>query len=1083
MIVENQYPITRTKIIIPRRREQLLSRQRLLNMLEDLLEHKLIVVAAPAGYGKTSLLVDFANHSEWPIGWLSLDPLDKDPFRFLTHLIASVQQRYPKFSSNALNILNNTPQNKLDLFTVSSVLVNDIYDHIKEHFILIIDDFQFVEESEEINQIVNHLLLNLDENCHLIISSRRLLTLPDMPLLVARNDVGGISYEEIAFSVEEIQSLLLRNYQVNITEQSAEEICTITEGWITGLLLSTQLLEEEIKERMRVERVSGVGLYDYLVQQVFDKQPDQVKEFLLLTSLLDDFNLELCEQVINKALNISLPWGSLMDEVVRRNLFVQQVSEENRVWLRYHHLFRDFLQNLMNQTRPEESKTVILSLGDNFLEKGNWDLAFESYQKVHAIDRLVKLVKFAGSEMVTRGKVLTLQEWLGFLPPEIVNSNPVFLSLRGAILVNSGEVSQGIILFSKVIERFDENEENQETYLLTLTRRAASYTIKGDYEHSLNDSIRALALLEDLPEFGRLQAEAKRNLGLTYYYMGDLTQALSVLKQSLSIFESYKDEQNIPRVLFNIALLHKVMGDYDISESMYQKALAYWQAGGNLVWLADSYNNLGVIQQQRGDYIQAASNFEKAIELSQICNSPRTEGISLASLGDLYRDMDAFKEAIDVYSKARVLAKQTNFGYLLFYLDLAEGVLNRLSGKMQKAKTSFDLVEEKAKESKSAYNQNLFYSEKAMFLLRSGTYSKAFELANQAYQYFEQEGHKVESHRAAFSCALSSIAMGNLSEGYTYLGKIPPIFIEDKYSIPLIIQARAYKGILHSVKGRGELRSLISRILDRIRIYEKGLLSVRKKVREQAKIVPFEPPHMSIQAFGKAQVFLTSKLVTNSDWQTQASKDLFFLLIAYPNGLTKEQAGLNYWPDATSEELKLRFKNTLYRLRRAVGRETILLEEDYYLFNRSLDYEYDAEKFVQLIELSRTAKSSQEKKMLLKSAVEIYKGDYLPEVDGIWVIAPRRRYHQLYIESLLQLGRIYMEQRAYKPALQYCFQALSQDACLEEAHRLLMKIHAAMGNRVEIMRQYDNCCLALQEEINAYPSRQTTELYETLMKN
>ncbi len=94
---------------------------------------------------------------------------------------------------------------------------------------------------------LNHLLLNLDENCHLIISSRRLLTLPDMPLLVARNEVGGISYEEIAFSAEEIQSLLLRNYQVNITEQSAEEISTITEGWITGLLLSTQLLGEEIR--------------------------------------------------------------------------------------------------------------------------------------------------------------------------------------------------------------------------------------------------------------------------------------------------------------------------------------------------------------------------------------------------------------------------------------------------------------------------------------------------------------------------------------------------------------------------------------------------------------------------------------------------------------------------------------------------------------------------------------------------------------------------------------------------------------------------------------------------------------------
>ncbi len=255
-----------------------------------------------------------------------------------------------------------------------------------------------------------------------------------------------------------------------------------------------------------------------------------------------------------------------------------------------------------------------------------------------------------------------------------------------------------------------------------------------------------------------------------------------------------------------------------------------------------------------------------------------------------------------------------------------------------------------------------------------------------------------------------------------------------------------------------------------------------KRSDEQAKIVPFEPPHMFIQSFGKAQVFLTSKLVTSSDWQTQASKELFFLLIAHPNGLTKEQVGLIFWPDATLDELKLQFKNTLYRLRRAVGRGTILLEEDYYQFNRSLDYEFDAEKFIHSIELSRATNSSHEKIKHLENAVEVYKGDFLSEIDGVWAIAPRRRYHQLFIESLLQLGRIFMEQRAYKPAMQYCFQALNQDACLEEAHRLLMRIHAAMGNRVEIMRQYDNCCLALQNEIGAKPSRQTIELYETLIK-
>jgi two-component SAPR family response regulator len=274
---------------------------------------------------------------------------------------------------------------------------------------------------------------------------------------------------------------------------------------------------------------------------------------------------------------------------------------------------------------------------------------------------------------------------------------------------------------------------------------------------------------------------------------------------------------------------------------------------------------------------------------------------------------------------------------------------------------------------------------------------------------------------------------------------------------------------------------LVSGILGRIDIYEKKLLAIRKKVRQQATIVPFEPPRMLIQAFGKTQVSLRNKLVSSKDWQTQASKDLFFLLIAHPNGMTKEQVGLDFWPEATSEELKLRFKNTLYRLRRAVGRETILLEEDYYLFNRSLDYEYDVEKFINSIALSRNSKTIQQKIELLKSAVEVYKGEYLSEIEGIWAIAPRRSYHQMYLESLLQLGRIQFEEKEYQKALNYCNQALSDDACQEEAHRLIMRIHAAVGNRAEITRQYERCCLALQEEINALPSLQTTDLYETLM--
>jgi len=175
--VESNYPITRTKVIIPRRHDEILTRQRLFELVNNLLDLKLIIIAAPAGYGKTSLLIDFANYTEWPISWLTLDTLDQDPFRFVAYFISAIQARFPEFGKNSISVLNNTPQDKLDIPALVTTLVNDIYEHITEHFILVLDDYHLIEESDSITQFINQFLQDVDENCHLFISSRRLRNL------------------------------------------------------------------------------------------------------------------------------------------------------------------------------------------------------------------------------------------------------------------------------------------------------------------------------------------------------------------------------------------------------------------------------------------------------------------------------------------------------------------------------------------------------------------------------------------------------------------------------------------------------------------------------------------------------------------------------------------------------------------------------------------------------------------------------------------------------------------------------------------------------------------------------------------
>jgi len=242
-------PVTRTRIIPPRRRGDLLTRNRLLEILSDLLEKKLSIIAAPAGYGKTSLLVDFANSIEYPVCWYTIDSIDRDLYRFLTYFIASIQAKFPEFGHHALASLQNASPENLNIEHLTATIVNDAFETISEHFVIVLDDYHLVNGTPAVEQFISRFIQDVDENCHLIVSSRTLLTLPDFPLMVARSQVGGLSFEELAFQAEEIRNLFQQNFHVALSNQVSEEWYHQTEGWITGLLLSTQMLENIIPDK------------------------------------------------------------------------------------------------------------------------------------------------------------------------------------------------------------------------------------------------------------------------------------------------------------------------------------------------------------------------------------------------------------------------------------------------------------------------------------------------------------------------------------------------------------------------------------------------------------------------------------------------------------------------------------------------------------------------------------------------------------------------------------------------------------------------------------------------------------------
>lgn len=1078
--MERLPPVIRTKIILPSRRAELLSRYRLLNALTDMMDRRLIIIAAPAGYGKTSLLIDFSHQVEWPVCWFSLDPLDQDLFRFAAHLIASLKVRFPAFGESAMQALSNLSQETPNLDILVAAIVNDAYEHINEHFILVLDDFHLVDSSKPVNQFINRFLQDMDENCHVITASRTLLTLPDLPLMVARSQVGGLSFEELAFLPAEIQGFFLENQHVTISDGQAEELARQSEGWITGLLLSAQMAGQEMADRLRTARVSGIGLYEYLAQQVLEQQPEEVQLFLLRTSLLEEFDAALCEEVIGKTLALSnTPWAKLMDYTLRSNLFILPVDQETQ-WLRYHHLFRDFLQVRIQRDRPEEALAIHIRLADLALERSEWERAYRLLQLTGKQEALIDLIEKAGSSMIAGGRLNLLNDWLENLPANVVNQRPILLSLQGTVAIMRKNPRDGLALLTRALENLRTNGPVSE-YARTLIRRSNAFRMLGQMQASLKDAQEVLVLTENSPELLNLRAEALRAIGSHFLVQGMANEALQSFVKSRQNYQTLNDHRNIAVLSMEVGIAQKALGDYPAAEASYTQALEHWQSTGNAVWQSNLLNNLGVLQHLRGNFESALTSLERAIEYAHLANIPRAEAYELVSIGDIYHDLDAFDEAAEAYSRARNLNLEVGEQNLAIYLDLAEAHLAQHLANPERSRMLLNQCKLKFENEKGSYHQSNWNIGNGFWLLQKGEYKTSIPFLESALEAFTQEGQIIDVMRAHLFLAAAEFQCKDIDRAIPHLQQITSYFKDSEARTPLITAAREISPILKRMNGEPRLHELTAELWKAVHQFDLHVPTLRRLVRRFASAVPLAPPHMIIRALGQVQVIVNDHALTSSDWVWQTSRDLFFFLLCQPGSVSKETVGNVFWPDCTPLELKQRFKNSIYRLRHAAGKNSVNFEDEYYQFNRTIDYEYDAESFVKEITLAKQSQDAEEQANRLQAAIQLYQGVFLPDINETWVLPERTRLQQMFCDGLMKLSTYFMEQREFERALEYDLRWINEEHS-EEAYRLSMQIYAAMGNHAGVARQFEQCRKVLEEEFGSQPSHQTLKLYESLIR-
>ena len=1072
--------IAQTKLITPQRRKELLTRPRLLDLMSDLLDFRLIIIAAPAGYGKTSLLIDFASQSEWPICWYALDPLDQDFERFLSYFIHSIRHKFPEFGEDSLRVLASTPADQINPDFLISTITNDIYDHITEHFVIVLDDYHLMKSNPVIDQFLSDFVQRADDNCHVVITSRKLLTFPDLPLMVARSQVGGLSIEELAFLPEEIQKLFDKIFNKPIDQQEAAALAMRTEGWITGLLLTSQMLKSGMGEQIKVTRASGIGLYEYLAQQVLEQQSKDVYNFLLNTSILEEFNAQMCEDVVGAALSQDHNWPGMLNKVIQSNLFVLPVDDEFS-WIRYHHLFRDFLQATIQRERPQDAKAIKKKLAEYFTEKEDWERVFEIYSDLSDLDAIVELIEKAGSIFINKGKINKLSEWLGTLPDDVVLRNPSILSMKASVAVSQGSIQEGKDLLDKVVKILREKGD-EKALADNLIRRSSALRFIGEYQASMQDAEEAIAITDKYPEMNDLYSEALRVKGANLLQAGNLNEALKYYKQVIEICQQNSKEQDVARILVEVGSLYEKLGKYSLAENAYERSLTYWNSVSGSVWQSVVLNNLGVVRHLSGDFSNSFYNFEKAMHYAQATGDMRMEGYSLASIGDLYKDLDANKEAVEAYQKAMAIAQQVEDQYLVFYLKMARARMHLIEGQLKKAEIQIRSAQSIVKKSGSSFEINKYRLEQAALDFSNKLYPKALDQLEVTTAYFNQEGFVEDGVRSEVLLFLCLIKIEDKQRAEKEIRKFLDHINDPDRNIPSLSVLNELKNELKSFINLKEYRAYFSELLQLLDEYQSLTQKNRRRIRKQASVVPFAPARFEIKAFGKAEVLVRNKPLAISDWKTQTSRDLFFLFLAHPEGMSKEEVGLVFWPDSSRSELKLRFKNAIYRMRHAVGSEAVLFQDNFYQFNRSIDYEYDVQNFLAAISQAEKESNVIRRKSILASAIEQYTGPYLPDINEIWVVPDRQKYLELYLKAIEDITNICIENKEYKEGLYYCQRALKEDICNEEVYRLMMELYAELGNKAAISKQYEICCQVLKKELSTKPSPQTTNLFKDLIR-
>ena len=690
-----------TKFYVPRPRRGLVLRPRLSERLDRGTASKLMLVSAPAGFGKTTLLTEWlaaspaAPADERLAAWLSLDRADNDPASFWAYVIAALRTVASGVGESALALLQAPPPPPIE--TVLTVLLNDLA-AIAADIVLVLDDYHVID-AREVQDGMAFLLDHLPPGLHVVIASRADPALP-LARLRARGELAEIRAAELRFTPDEAAAYLNEMMGLQLTARDVAALEARTEGWIAALQLAALSMQGRDDVAGFIAGFAGDDRYvvDYLAEEVLQRQTDRVQAFLLQTSILGRLSGPLCDAVTGQG-----GGKAMLEALDRGNLFLVPLDDRRR-WYRYHHLFADVLQARLLDEQPGQMPELHRRASAWYEQNGEQSLAIGHALAAGDFGRAADLVELAIPAMARTRQEATVRGWLEMIPDDLVRVRPVLSVGFAGALLTGGEL-EGVEDRLRDAERWldlptgaregsqsppaemvvaDEEEYRRLPGTIEMYRAGLALA-RSDIPGTVRHAQRTLELALDDDHLCRASAAAL--LGLVYWGSGDLEaghRAYSACVAGLRRAGFVADILGCSIALADIRITQGRLGE---AMRTYEQALQLGpeQGGSVLRGTADMHVGMSEIARERDDLRTATQHLQKSQELGEHTGLPQNRyrwRVAMARVaqaeGNLAGALDLLNEAERCYVsdffpnvrpvpalKARVWIAQGRFGEAL----------------------------------------------------------------------------------------------------------------------------------------------------------------------------------------------------------------------------------------------------------------------------------------------------------------------------------------------------------------------------------------------------------------------------------